>query len=259
MSNKAKIREDAMSLNPIDDALFCKMAEDIRFCQEILQVILEDENLKVLNHAPQFTAKNMQGRSCILDLKCKLGDGRLVDVEVQKANDDNHQKRMLYNAALMITNTVNPSEKFDNVPDVIVIFISTFDVFEEGKTTYHVDRIIREIGTVISNGMEEIYVNSAIDDKSDIAELMKVFTEDNTYDDIKFPFTSSIKRKFKTTEEGVSEMCEVIEKNRTEAEEKLSKLNSILVAAGRMDELVKSFTDKALRNKLMNEYSAQLS
>ena len=201
----------------------------------------------------------MQGRSCIIDLKCKLGDGRLVDVEVQKADDDNHQKRMLYNAALMITNTVNPSEKFDNVPDVIVIFISTFDVFEEGKTTYHVDRIIRETGTVISNGMEEIYVNSAIDDKSDIAELMKVFTEDNTYDDIKFPFTSSIKRRFKTTEEGVSEMCEVIEKNRTEAEEKLSKLNSILVAAGRMDELVKSFTDKALRNKLMNEYSAQLS
>lgn len=29
MSNKAKIRKDAMSLNPIDDALFCKMAEDI--------------------------------------------------------------------------------------------------------------------------------------------------------------------------------------------------------------------------------------
>ena len=36
MSNKAKIRKDAMSLNPIDDALFCKMAEDIRFCEEIL-------------------------------------------------------------------------------------------------------------------------------------------------------------------------------------------------------------------------------
>ena len=30
MSNKAKIREDAMKLNPIDDALFCKMAEDIQ-------------------------------------------------------------------------------------------------------------------------------------------------------------------------------------------------------------------------------------
>ena len=223
MSNKAKIREDAMSLNPIDDALFMKMAEDIRFCQEILQVILNDDGLKVLNNTPQHNNKNMQGRSCILDLKCRLGDSRLVDVEVQKANDDNHQKRMLYNASLMITNTVNPGEKFDNVPDVIVIFISTFDVFEEGKTTYHIDRIIRETGTVVSNGMGEIYVNSAIDDKSDVAALMKVFTEDNAYDDVKFPFTSSIKRRFKTTEEGVSEMCEVIERNRAEAAEKATE------------------------------------
>lgn len=46
---------------------------------------------------------------------------------------------------------------------------------------------------------------------------MKVFTEDNTYNDVKFPITSEIKRRFKTNEEGVSEMCEVIERNRAEA------------------------------------------
>lgn len=49
MSNKAKIREDAMKLNPIDDTLFCKMAENITFCEEILQIILNDTCLKVLN------------------------------------------------------------------------------------------------------------------------------------------------------------------------------------------------------------------
>lgn len=70
---------------------------------------------------------------------------------------------------------------------------------------------------MVSNGMEEVYVNAAVDDKSDVAKLMKVFTEDNTYNDVKFPITSEIKRRFKTTEEGVSEMCEVIERNRAEA------------------------------------------
>ncbi len=45
---------------------------------------------------------------------------------------------------------------------------------------------------------------------------MDVFTEDNVYDDNRFPATSSRKRRFKTTEEGVSEMCEVIERNRAE-------------------------------------------
>lgn len=46
---------------------------------------------------------------------------------------------------------------------------------------------------------------------------MKVFVEDDVYEDKKFPVTSERKRRFKTTEEGVKEMCEIIERNRAEA------------------------------------------
>ncbi len=217
MSNKAKIREDAMSLNPIDDALFQKMAEDISFCQEILQVILGDKGLRVLDNVPQFVAKNLQGRSCTLDVKCSLGDGRIVNIEVQKADDDDHQRRVRYNGALLTTNATDPGDKFKDVPDVIVVFISRFDVFKSGKALYHVDRIVRETGKLADNGFAEIYVNAEVDDGSDVALLMDIFTEDNAYDDNRFPATSSRKRRFKTTEEGVSEMCEVIERNRAEA------------------------------------------
>ena len=83
MSNKAKIRADAMSLNPMDDALFQKMAENKDFCQEILQVILNNKQLIVLNTNSQFATKNLQGRSCMLDAKCQLEDGRIMNIEVQ--------------------------------------------------------------------------------------------------------------------------------------------------------------------------------
>lgn len=43
MGYNAKIRADAMKLNPIDDALFIKMAEKLDFCQEILRVFLGDK------------------------------------------------------------------------------------------------------------------------------------------------------------------------------------------------------------------------
>lgn len=86
---------------------------------------------------------------------------------------------------------------------------------------YHIDRVIRGTGKIVDNGFSEIYVNAEIDDKSDVARLMKVFTESDTYDDIRFPATSSRKRRFKMTEEGVSEMCEVIERNRMEAKAEL--------------------------------------
>lgn len=217
MSNKAKIREDAMSLNPIDDALFQKMAEDISFCQEILQVFLSDKELRIMDNVPQFVAKKLQGRSCTLDVKCSLGNGRIVNIEVQKADDDDHQRRVRYNGALLTTNVTDPGDKFKDVPDVIVVFISRFDVFKSGKALYHVDRIVRETGKLADNGFAEIYVNAEVDDGSDVALLMDVFTEDNVYDDNRFPATSGRKRRFKTTEEGVSEMCEVIERNRAEA------------------------------------------
>ena len=66
------------------------------------------------------------------------------------------------------------------------------------------------------NGFSEIYVNAEVNDNSDVAKLMEIFTKDEVYDDVKFPATSSRKRLFKHTEEGVSAMCEIIEKYKAE-------------------------------------------
>lgn len=77
MSYNAKIRASSMSLNPIDDALFVKMAENLKVCQEMLRVFLRDNQLIVLDNVPQSIVKNLQRRSCILDLKCRLASGKL--------------------------------------------------------------------------------------------------------------------------------------------------------------------------------------
>ena len=79
--------------------------------------------------------------------------------------------------------------------------------------------MIRETGKIVDNGFTEIYVNAEADDKSDVSELMNVFIQDKVYDDVKFPITSACKRRYKTTEEGVREMCEIIERNRAEGRE----------------------------------------
>ena len=219
MSYSAKIREDAMRMNPIDDAFFVKMAEDLEFCEELLQVILEDKAIKVLENNHQYMIKNLQGKSCVLDLLCRLGSGKLVHVEVQKENDDDHQRRVRYNASVLTANITDPGDKYKLVPDIISIFISKFDVFKKGFTTYHVERVIRQTSDVVDNGTKEIYVNCQIDDGTDIAAMMQVLSQDAAYNDGKFPKTSARKRLFKTTNEGVNTMCEIIERNRREAAE----------------------------------------
>ena len=93
-----------------------------------------------------------------------------------------------------------------------LVYLSKFDMYKSGKALYHVDRIIRENGTMVDNGFSELYVNAEVQDDSDVAKLMDIFTRHDAYDDEMFPITSKRKRLFKTTEEGVNEMCEVIEK-----------------------------------------------
>jgi hypothetical protein len=215
LRKNSKIREEVKKLNPIDDMMFRKMAEDKAFCQEILRVILEDDTLVVLESVPQWAGTNLQGRSVILDAKCVKGDGTQVDIEVQKSDDDDHQRRVRYNGAILTTNVTDPGLKFEKVPDVCVVFISKFDIFEGNLSLYHVDRIVRETQQVVTNGFTEVYVNAKVKDGSEVSELMEVFTEDQTYND-KFPKTSEGKHRYKETEGGLEVMCEISEKIRME-------------------------------------------
>ena len=217
MANNPKIREEAKRLNPIDDVLFQVMAEDKEFCQEILRTILEDQDLIVVKHNPQRQYQNLQGRSVRLDLECVLGNKTLVNVEVQKANDDDHQRRVRYNASCITTNISDPGIKFEKIPDVIIIFITKFDIFGDGYPIYHVDRTIRETKRTVDNGMSEIYVNATVRDNSEVSELMRIFVEDSYYNDEKFPHTSKQKRYFKTDEGGLNHMCDIVEKLTEEA------------------------------------------
>lgn len=88
----------------------------------------------VKNLIPQNSIKNLQGRSVVLDALCILENGKECNVEVQKSNDDNHEKRVRYNTSCITANITEPGTKFELVPDVISIFISKFDIFGEGKS-----------------------------------------------------------------------------------------------------------------------------
>ena len=139
---------------------------------------------------------------CYIDALCKLKNKTLVDIEVQKANDDDHQRRIRYNGAVLAANFTKKNTKFKDVPNVIVVFISSFDLFKRGYALYHVDRVIRETKERVENGLSEIYVNAAVKDESNIAELMRIFVELKAYNERMFPVVSNVKKIYKETEEG---------------------------------------------------------
>ena len=219
MPTKKERDEYLRGLNPIDDLMFRKMAEHKEFCEEILRVILGDNELIVTDNMQQFDLKNLQGRSVVLDAKCITGDGRYINIEVQKANDDNHLKRVRYNASVLTANVTETGKQFEFVPDICIIFISAFDLFKGNLPLYHVVKTVKETGQVIEDGLTEIYVNAAVDDGSKLAKLMKVFTKNDVYDEADFPVTSEIKARFKKDEGGTVKMDATLQKWMQESEE----------------------------------------
>lgn len=218
-SNKKQTKEELLKRNsyqevqklkPIDDVFFQKLVEDKNVCEEILRIILEDERLEVLWVVAQDSIKNLYGRSVRLDALCRLGSGELCNIEVQKSSKDDQIRRVRYNASCITANNTKVGSDFIDVPDVTMVYISTFDIFDKGRTIYHCKTVIEETGNVVDNGLREIYVNTKVDDGSTIAELMKCFMQEQV-DNKKFPFLSKSVWYYKNDEGGLEVMCQVVE------------------------------------------------
>ncbi len=210
MDDIQRRRDIVKRLRPIDDTFFEVLMQDIDTCQELLRVVLEDDNLIVEELHPQESIKNLQGRSVRLDAFCTLSSGKRCNIEVQKGNNDNHLKRVRYNASCITANVTEPGTDFEDIPDVYVVYISTFDIFKHGKTIYHVEKTITETGGIVSDGLHEIFVNTKIDDGSTIAEYMQCMIQENV-DNRKFPYLTKRCKQFKGKEGGADNMCKLVE------------------------------------------------
>lgn len=206
-------------LRPIDDVFFEALAQNKKVCQEILRVILEDDKLVVNDVITQNSERNIYGRSVRLDALCTLGTGEKCNIEVQRSDNDDHLRRARFNASVITAINSDPGTKFENVKDVCIVYISQFDVFKQGRTIYHVDKMIRETGTYVDDGLREIFVNTAVNDGSDISELMSCFLAERV-DNPKFPELSSEVKRLKETEGGLDVMCDIMEKYNQEAVDK---------------------------------------
>lgn len=275
-------------LRPIDDILFEVLAQDKDVVEEIIRVLLTDPKLTVVSVVPQKSVPNLLGRAVRLDALCYLGDGRMCNVEVQRADNDDHLRRVRYNFSGITWTSVKKKEKFKNIPGLCVIYISEFDFLGGGRTIYHIDKTIRETGEVINDGLEEIFVNTSIDDGSLIADLMRCFLQANVADE-RFPALSEKMDFVKNTEKGVLGMCAVIDKyfgdeladalrqgraegekkgrevgkaegiaeGKIEGESKLAALIAAMSAGSDAENIAKAASDPAFREEMYKKYGIE--
>lgn len=193
------IENTIQKLRPIDDSFIRKLGEDKGFCEELLQVVLGIPELRVLENT------------------------------VQKADNDNHLKRVRYNGSCVQILSLEKGTYFEKLPDVYMIYITETDIFKRGKTIYHFDHMLRETGEVIENGYHEIYVNAEINDGTELAEYMEIFKSSDVMDNKKFPNICNTVRYYKEGK-GRSKMCTVVEEYAKEYAEEYAKEKTLETA-----------------------------
>ena len=82
---------------------------------------------------------------------------------------------------------------------------------------------------MIDDGLHEIFVNTAVDDGTEIAELMSCFTKKEVKN-ARFPMLSSEVRRLKESEGGMQVMCEVMKRYEKLAvrEERIDKIKKMI-------------------------------
>ena len=179
----------------------------------VLNIILERDDLKVKTVEVQKVENNPKpdGRGLVLDIYAEDADGKVYDIEIQRADYGADVKRARLHSAVLDSRLLKANEKFSEVNDSYVIFITENDKLGDMLPIYHIDRIIRETGKYVDDGNHIIYVNGEYEsDTTAIGRLMHDFrckdAKDMYYDELRRPV-----QHFKETEGGRSVMCKIWE------------------------------------------------
>lgn len=208
---KQKILEKIKNFRLMDDDFMTKFFEnDLESTSLILQIIMENPELKALESISQANVKNLQGRSVRLDVKATDKTGKIYDIEIQRADKGAGAKRARYNSSLIDANLLVSGENTEQLPETYVIFITENDVIGAKKPMYHIDRTIAETGEPFGDESHIIYVNGEYRGNTPVGDLMHDFNCTNPAD-MKIKLLADRARYFKEDEKGDGQMCKAME------------------------------------------------
>ena len=196
--NSIRLKKLIKSQIPLSNDVFMVFAKNKKFCQEFLRVILQEKKLVVLENDIQKHLPSAFSKSMVLDMLCRLGDGSIVNIEIQLTNEKGHAKRIFTYASKIKSYLDEKGKKYKDLKDIIVIYLTKEDIFKKGSTVYEVEMNIisdqkEEIGKWEA-GLKVYYVNTEGLTNRNINEYLKLLTDKTTISK-KYKETSAIKKE----------------------------------------------------------------
>lgn len=215
--NKEKMKENLKMLAGFrlldDDFMTMVFDRNIEATELVLNIILGRNDMKVLEVTAQREYKSpvTGGRTIELDIYAQDADGKIYNIEVQRTDAGADVHRARFHSSMLDTRMLKIKQKFKEIHDSYVIFITENDFMGQGLPMYHIERTVQETGTLFNDGSHIIYVNGSYKNDNDpVGRLMHDFrctsAIDMFYEALQKPV-----RHFKETEGGRSQMCKAME------------------------------------------------
>ena len=154
---------------------------------------------------------------------------RVYNIEVQRSDKGAGVKRARYNSSLIDANVTEPGDEYENLNEAYVIFITEHDVLDGSCPIYHIDRTVRETGTLFGDESHILYVNAQIKGDTALGQLMHDFSCTSD-EEMQYQILADRVRYFKEDTEGVTTMCKAMEDMRNEAAREADKARMVRIA-----------------------------
>ena len=103
--------------------------------KDLLEAILKINIQKIQIKNPEIVPFTKEEKSGLLDIKVKLDNGTIIDIEMQMKNEKNTEERSTMYLGKMISEQLQSGEEYNLLKKSIVIFITNYNFLK--RNSYH--------------------------------------------------------------------------------------------------------------------------
>ena len=198
------------NLTLANDFLFGKVFQDKGLCLELVRIILPGLKIKSISTPVlQKTVKEtLETRGVRFDVYLEDDENRVINIEIQTTNRNHLRKRTRTYRSLIDLEVLDRKkiDKYEDMPEVIVIFICDFDLFHKGRHFYEFKNIcVQDRDLFLDDGVSTIFLSTVgkffNDVSPELGNFLKFLRGETSPED---PFIRKLELRLKKAKQNAS-------------------------------------------------------
>ncbi|MBE5940728.1 MAG: Rpn family recombination-promoting nuclease/putative transposase [Lachnospiraceae bacterium] len=192
LNNRNDFRKPLIKLNLIDNFLFSTFMENPEYSRELVKLIIKRATGRTLENFTIESQKMFNGidtdrHGICLDVLIKEKSSfdntkEVYNIEPNTYYDANIARRNRYYNSLTDSKLLFSGKDYDTLPELITIWILSYDPFGDNRMVYSVKNLVTENPSIgYNDGVTTLFLNTKgkIGGSEELANLLRFFSETN--------------------------------------------------------------------------------